>query len=221
MGLREEKKRLQRQAILDTAVALFRAGGFEQTRVQDVIERLRISEGTFFNYFPTKQAVLDAAAIDVLDRSLVLLHRDVADHDRAVLERLEEMVRDFARNFSGDREFAALLALHPQLGMGREKERESHLLLARLIEEGQRRGELRRDVPARQLAELFTAGVLVTITNWLMAPAGEDPADEPEEDPLDELLLRAWHVLRDGISSPRPAKRRPPAPTARSRSRRR
>ena len=108
MGLREEKKEQQRQAILDTAVGLFRERGFEQTRVQDVTDRLRISEATFFNYFPTKQSVLEAAAVDLLDRTTALLHRDVEDDGRPVLERLEELVRSFATHFAGDREFAGL-----------------------------------------------------------------------------------------------------------------
>ena len=53
--MREEKKQEQRQAIVDMALALFRERGFDETRVQDVTERLGISETTFFNYFPTKQ----------------------------------------------------------------------------------------------------------------------------------------------------------------------
>src|SRR5207253_6112907 len=143
MGLREEKKQEQRRAILAVALELFRAQGFEATRVQDVTERLRISEGTFFNYFPSKAAVLDAAAVDILDRATVLLHHDVADHDRAVLARLEELVRDFAANFAGDREFAAQLALHTRLGLGREREQQTHRSLAAPVEDAQRPGDSR------------------------------------------------------------------------------
>src|SRR5205814_6965458 len=161
MGLREQKKLEQREAILTVALELFRAQGFDATRVQDVTERLRISEGTFFNYFPTKAAVLDAAAVDVLDRATVLLHHDVADHARAVLARLEELVRDFAANFAGDREFAAQLALHTRLGLGREREQQTHRFLSELFVEGQRRGEIRADGPARPLAELFIGVGLV------------------------------------------------------------
>ncbi len=106
MGLREEKKRRQRQAILDTAVGLFREQGFERTRVSDVTERLSISEVTFFNYFATKGSVLEAAADDMLDRATALLRHDVADDTRPVPERLEELVRAFAVNFAGDREFS-------------------------------------------------------------------------------------------------------------------
>ena len=200
MGWREQKKLEQRQAILAVALDLFRSQGFEATRVQDVTERLRISEGTFFNYFPTKGAVLDAAAVDILDRATVLLRQDVADHDRSVLDRLEELVREFAANFAGDRDFAVQLALHTRLGLGREREQLTHRFLAELFEEGQARGEIRRDVPPRQLAELFMAVALVTVSNWLLFPGDESPPDEddPEDGPLDEALLKAWTVFRDG-----------------------
>jgi len=202
MGLREEKKQEQRRAILAVALELFRAQGFEATRVSDVTERLRISEGTFFNYFPTKAAVLDAAAVDILDRATILLYHDVADHDRAVLERLEELVREFGANFAGDREFAVQLALHTRLGLGREREQQTHQSLSDLFEEGQRRGEIRADVRPRQLAELFMAVVLVTVSNWLLFPGDESPpTDEADAGPLDEALLQAWTVFRDGTAT--------------------
>jgi NADH dehydrogenase len=195
LGLRQEKKERQRQAILDTAMALFKERGFEGTRVQDVTERLRISEATFFNYFPTKQSVLEAAAVDVLDRSTALLYHDVVEDDRPVPERLEELVRAFAANFAGDRDFTVLLAMHTQLWSQRGREHRAFLLMTQLFEEGQRRGEVLDDVPAAQLAELFMALLLVTISNWLVGHS---------DDPLHERLLRAWQVLRDGALPGRP-----------------
>jgi NADH dehydrogenase len=207
MGLREEKKEQQRQAILEMAVGLFRERGFEQTRVQDVTDRLRISEATFFNYFPTKQSVLEAAAVDLLDRTMALLHDDVEDEGRPVSERLEELVRSFATHFAGDREFAGLLALNAQLWLLRRQRRETYGLLTRLLDEGQRRGEIREDLPASQLAEMFTAVVLVTISNWLLAPDDDAGSETLEEDRLDERLLRAWQVLSDGASAPSRSRR--------------
>ncbi len=208
MGLREEKKEQQRQAILETAVGLFRERGFEQTRVQDVTDRLRISEATFFNYFPSKQSVLEAAAVDLFDRTMALLHDDVEDEGRPVSERLEELVRSFATHFAGDRQFAGLLALNAQLWLLRRHQLETYGLLTRLLQDGQQRGEIRRDLPASQLAEMFAAVVLVTISNWLLAPGDGDAGSEPsDEDPLDERLLRAWRVLSDGATAPAHSKR--------------
>jgi AcrR family transcriptional regulator len=204
VGLRDEKKQQQRQAIVDTALALFRDRGFDQTRVADVTDRLRISETTFFNYFATKQAVLEAAAEDMLNRSTAELVHDVEGDPRPVLCRLEELIGAFARNFAGDREVATLLATHTRLLLDRLREAQVHLLLARLFEEGRQRGEIRPELPPSQLAELFQALILTTIANWLTGRS--------DNEPLDQRLLRAWQILRCGLEPPatptRPTKQR-------------
>lgn len=194
MGLREQKKQEQRRAILDTTVTFFREQGFEETRVRDVTGRLRISEGTFFNHFSSKQAVLDATALDLLERVTALLHLDAAEDTRPAVERLEEIVAAFAAGFAGDREFATLLARHTQFFLGRWSEEQwqekAYRPVTRLIRDGQRRGEIRGDIPASQLAELYVGINLVTISNWL--------AGSPGRSALDRRLLQAWSVFRDG-----------------------
>jgi AcrR family transcriptional regulator len=192
MGLREEKKRATRQGIMDTTLSMFRGNGFDRTRVQDIADRLRISEATFFNYFPTKHSVLEAAADEMIDQSIELLRRDVADGDRPVPERLETLARTFAANFSGDRELAELLASHTQFFSATPNERRdrAHLLVTELFTEGQRRGEIRDDVPATQLATLSMAVTMAAVQSWV---AEADP-----QQALDERLVQATEVLLTG-----------------------
>ena len=57
-GLRERKKVRLRQQIIDTSIRLFRKRGYENTRVDDIVQILEISQPTFFRYFPSKDAVL-------------------------------------------------------------------------------------------------------------------------------------------------------------------
>jgi NADH:ubiquinone reductase (H+-translocating) len=211
VGLRADKKEEMRRSILETAIALFRTLGFDRTRVQDVVRQLRISEATFFNYFPTKQSVLEAAAEDLLRRSIEQLRSEVADVDRPVQERLEDLARTFAGHFAGDREFASLLASHTRFFLGgRHRLAESHQLLTELLTEGQQRGEIRDDVPAWQLAELFQGASLITIHSWLAA--GD------EQQPLHERLLMAHSVYWSGTKAEPPPRRhrraRPARPTA-------
>jgi AcrR family transcriptional regulator len=67
-GLRERKKARLRRQIVDTAVRLFRERGYNNTRVADITEALEISQGTFFRYFPSKNAVLREVRREVLRR---------------------------------------------------------------------------------------------------------------------------------------------------------
>jgi AcrR family transcriptional regulator len=194
MGLREDKKAEMRSAILETAVALFRLLGFDRTRVQDVVRQLRISEATFFNYFPSKQAVLDAAAEGLMTRSVVQLESEVGETARPVQERLEFLARQFARDLGADRPLAELLARHTRflLATG-EAHTRVHQLLASLMAEGQQRGEIRTDLPAVALAELYAALDLVTITGWIN--------EEVEGGSLEERLLGAHNVFWSGAAA--------------------
>jgi AcrR family transcriptional regulator len=55
LGLRERKKQQTRQRIIDAAIELFAARGFDNVPVAEVARAAEVSEATVFNYFATKE----------------------------------------------------------------------------------------------------------------------------------------------------------------------
>ena len=72
-GKRERAKAANRQAILDAARAVFAELGYEATTVRDIIRRTDLASGTFYNYFKSKDEIVQALADDGVRRFRPLL----------------------------------------------------------------------------------------------------------------------------------------------------
>jgi AcrR family transcriptional regulator len=59
-GRRERTKAANRAAILEAALAVFGELGYDAASVRDVIRRTDLASGTFYNYFPDKEAIFRA-----------------------------------------------------------------------------------------------------------------------------------------------------------------
>ena len=57
-GLRARKKAATWQAIRSAALTLFEERGFDAVSVTDIAAAANVARGTFFNYFPNKEAVV-------------------------------------------------------------------------------------------------------------------------------------------------------------------
>ena len=77
----ERRKAVTRSRVLSAARALFASQGFEQTTIRDIAAEADIALGGFYNYFRTKEEVLEALLEDALKEQLTLLklRQDEAD----------------------------------------------------------------------------------------------------------------------------------------------
>jgi AcrR family transcriptional regulator len=75
-GRRAQRKAENREAILEAAREVFAEVGYDAAAVRDIIRRTELASGTFYNYFPDKEAVFRA----VIDES--------AREIRAILQSL-------------------------------------------------------------------------------------------------------------------------------------
>jgi len=91
-GKRERTKAYNRAAILTAAREVFAELGYDAAGVRDVVRRTGLASGTFYNYFPDKEAVFRA----VLDESAQQVRRRLREA-RGGARTVEEFVGDAYR----------------------------------------------------------------------------------------------------------------------------
>lgn len=58
LGRRERKKLMLREALIESAYNLFEEKGFDETRIEDITDKVDVSSRTFFRYFSSKEEVV-------------------------------------------------------------------------------------------------------------------------------------------------------------------
>lgn len=79
---------VRRNEILDAAQRLVYTKGYEQMTVQDILDALQIAKGTFFHYFRSKQALLEALIERMLEEMERVALPVVHDPQLPALEKL-------------------------------------------------------------------------------------------------------------------------------------
>ena len=198
VGLREQKKERQRREIVETALTLFRDRGYDQTRVSDIAGRAGISDATFFNYFSSKDLVLDELALAQVDLFSEALRYQLGRDDTSVPDRIRETMKVAAAAIAADREFQTVLYTRSNLfhssGALRERTHEMYRLLSSLFQRGQERQEIRTDADTMQLAEILIATYHLTTINWLIRWWGGGQG-------LERRLTAAIEIFLDGCAS--------------------
>lgn len=198
LGLRERKKARLRQEIIKTAIKLFRKRGFENTRVDDIVQILEISQPTFFRYFPSKDAVL----LEVARRGFACITEHLKSElssQATTAERLRRLYQALALETEADRPLWQAVVLsgvmdpvHSPDMRGRKEVAIS--LLQEILAQGQQRGEVTPDFPVVYLAE-FMEGLYHTLARqWAVDLTGPHELTERVGSAV-EFFLRAVEPL--------------------------
>jgi AcrR family transcriptional regulator len=152
---------------------LFAKHGFNKVTVEHITEAADVGKGTFFNYFPTKEHMFLALA----ERQQGFLHSAVDAAKRA--DSVRPALFELAHRLSSGPARSQLM-LRSLLGSVLNNELASEKMksvlaygreaLAAIMERGQALGELRRELPAQQLARMFQTLLFGTHTLWSLHP---------------------------------------------------
>ena len=188
---RERKKEETKAAILKAAFDLFKRRGVAETTIEEICEKADIAKGTFFNYFPRKEAVFGYLSLlwmaDVEKKVGDLLQRRGHVWDKL----LDVFIGDCASYYEEDRVLSRHIVQEWTRGM---YEADNDVccrwdaLGQRVIRHLQETGELRRDVSPERAHRLMSDIYHSTMVMWL----------EPDQPPFnlkDELRQRLTLVI--------------------------
>ena len=176
LGLRERKKAKQRQQIIDTSIRLFRKHGYENTRIEDIVQVLEISQPTFFRYFPSKDAVLREVGRRGFGCIKEHLETELSS-DATTSERLQRMYEGMAHEVESDRPLWRAVVLSGAMDPVRSPEmrRPEEIavsLLREILAEGQKRGEVTKAFPVTRLAEFMEGLYTTVVRRWAVDLSG-------------------------------------------------
>lgn len=192
-GLRERKKARLRQQIVETAIRLFRKQGYENTRIDDIVRILEISQPTFFRYFPSKDAVLR----DVGQRGFECIAERLKSELSAkasTADRLRRLYHSMACEAENDRPLWKAVVLSGAMDAVRSPEvRGAECVVAGLLREilaqGQKRGEITNAFPVVHLAEFMEALYHTVVRQWTVDLTGPHKLTERVDSAV-EFFLR-------------------------------
>jgi AcrR family transcriptional regulator len=159
-----------RERLFRGALELFAQKGFAETTVEDITEAADVGKGTFFNYFPSKDHILLAFGemqLSKLEAAIEMARRTgepMPDFLRALGVR---MTQEPTRNPAIIRALLqAYLSTTPVRAAMMALQRRIHSLHTQMIQLGQDRGEIRNDLPAAEIAQVFRQTIFGTLLIW-------------------------------------------------------
>jgi len=95
---------VRRREILVAARELFVGKGYEQTSVNDILKIVDIAKGTFYYYFASKEEVLEAIILDIVEEGARRAERILKDKSIPLVNRIMMAIMAQAPEFEGSDE---------------------------------------------------------------------------------------------------------------------
>ena len=186
----------KRERILRAAVKVFARKGFYASRVSEIAKAAGVADGTIYLYFKSKDELLTSLFEDRITRLLSLLKREVEGLPPGP-ERVRRVVEYQLGLLEGERDLAEVITVNLRQSSRLLKQYATRRfteyleLMAAVVAEGQRAGELRDDVSPRIMARAIFGALDGIAMTWALGSA--------EAGGLKRAASQVADVLLDGL----------------------
>lgn len=183
-GNRLERKKIKtKEKIFQAAVELFLEQGYDETTVEEIAEKADVAKRTFFNYFPTKDAILF-----YLGQQRVAMLKDMLMKEllpaSCAKEKIFGSLKVFGRVNEDNRLITRLIVkeMFAKQFVNMKSEKESQMqfkvILVEIVEEGQRQGEFLSDINPYYVADILMGMYFFTLFQWLEGDSSKSLTEE-------------------------------------------
>jgi AcrR family transcriptional regulator len=156
------------ESLLAVAVTVFNERGYDGTSMEDLSRRLGISKSSIYHHVDSKEELLALALDRALD-GLFTVADEVSDSPAAAIDRLEQLVRGSVHVLAERLPYVTLL-LRARGNTATERQalarrREFDQIVADLVKEAERDGDIRPDVDPAITARLLF-GLVNSLVEW-------------------------------------------------------
>jgi AcrR family transcriptional regulator len=165
-----------RQRLFRAALNLFAQKGYMETTVEDITNAADVGKGTFFNYFPSKDHILIAFG----EMQLAKL-KAAAEEARHTQTSMPDFLRSLGVRMTEEPTknpdivralLLAYLSSTPVREAMLDLQKRVLAVHTEMISMGQERGEIRSDLPALEIAQVFRQAIFGTLLIWSLYADG-------------------------------------------------
>lgn len=164
------KRKVQAQKtkkkIYDVAMKLMNKKGFDNTTIAEISKAANVSVGTFYLYYKSKDDIF----FEIYQKADVFFKNQVfqALADKEPLDQIIGFFKHYAR-YNQERGLDAISQLYNTKNkLFIAKKRYMHILLEKILKEGQDRGELKIDMSIRSIADYLFIMARGTVYDWCL-----------------------------------------------------
>lgn len=166
---RREKKKLRiLNTLVDVSMKLFLEKGFENTTIAEITDTADIGIGTFYNYFQSKEDLLNYVLTQKLNEVKSSLE-EVSQSSITPKDKFYEIVLIGGKLNEDNQQFLNLCISHLKL---KEPPHDSQFkdILVNIIQEGQKKGDFKEDIPVEVIIETFVALMISSVNSRSKIP---------------------------------------------------
>ncbi len=161
--------------IIQATIKLIGEGGIQALTIKNLSSEIGMAESAIYRHFSSKTEILNVL-LDYLKHIVTSHYDNIFELKISALERVKKMISGQLNIFNENPPFAIVILsdglyknekeLHEKIILIMENAKSTFI---KIINEGQKSGEIRRDISSEQLAFIIMGSVRLTINQWSLS----------------------------------------------------